>query len=100
MRFASLAAEKASYPLTMLSAWCKSRARTFLGGRKGPGRPHAQESKTKVAEIFARSRGYGSPRVHAELRSRGERTARNREARLMRVTGLRARGSLRFSLHH
>ena len=43
------------------------------------------------------SRGrYGSPRVHAELRERGQRIARKRVARLMRAAGLRGRERRRF----
>jgi transposase InsO family protein len=51
----------------------------------------------EVAAIHAESRGrYGSPRVHAELRERGQRTARKRVARLMRAAGLCARERRRF----
>ena len=51
----------------------------------------------EVAAIHAQSRGrYGSPRVHAELRERGWRTARKRVARLMRMAGLGARPRRRY----
>lgn len=44
----------------------------------------------KIEEIHQRSRRtYGSPRVHAELRSLGVRCSRKRAARLMQETGLR-----------
>ncbi len=44
----------------------------------------------KIHEIHRRSREtYGSPRVHAELRSIGTRCSRKRVARLMRKAGLR-----------
>jgi putative transposase len=50
-----------------------------------------------VAAIYRESRGrYGSPRVHAELRERGQRTGRKRVARLMQTAGLRARERRRF----
>ena len=50
-----------------------------------------------VAAIYTQSRGrYGSPRVHAELRHSGERTARKRVARLMQNQGLRARPRRRY----
>jgi transposase InsO family protein len=51
----------------------------------------------EIAAIFAESRGrYGSPRVHAALRDRGQRTGRKQVARLMRTAGLRARERRRF----
>ena len=44
----------------------------------------------KIVEIHQRSRGtYGSPRVHAELRSVGVRCSRKRVERLMREAGVR-----------
>jgi putative transposase len=46
----------------------------------------------EIAAIHADSRRrYGSPRVHAELRARGQCTSRKRVARLMRRAGLAAR---------
>src|SRR5580658_8488173 len=70
-------------------AWCKR-----------PASQHTQEDQRlglAVAAIYRESRGrYGSPRVHAELRERGQRIARKRVARLMRTAGLRARVRRRF----
>jgi putative transposase len=70
-------------------AWCK--------------RPVAPRTLTdqiltlEVTAIHRESRGrYGSPRVHAELRERGQCTGRKRVARLMRTAGLRARERRRF----
>ena len=51
----------------------------------------------RIREVHAASHGtYGSPRIHAALRQRGERTSRKRVARLMRVAGLRGRAPRRF----
>ena len=51
----------------------------------------------QMTTVHRESRGrYGSPRVHAELRERGQRTGRERVARLMRAAGLRARERRRF----
>ena len=62
---------------------------------------HTRQDQTlalEVAAIYAASRGgcYGSPRVHAELRERGQRSGRKRVARLMRAAGLRARVRRRY----
>jgi putative transposase len=100
VRFSFIATEKAWYPVALMCrvlhvsrsgyyAWCQ--------------RPAAERSREDqrltlaVAAIHAESRGrYGSPRVHAELRERGQRIARKRVARLMRTAGLCARMRRRF----
>jgi putative transposase len=86
-------AEKASYPVTAL---CR-----MLGGSKSGyyawrGRPPSKRSREdaalteKIREVHRRSSQiYGSPRVHAELRSLRIGCALRRVARLMRVAGLR-----------
>ena len=50
-----------------------------------------------IQEIYDASRcTYGAPRVHAELRHRGQRVGRKRVARLMRKAGLVGRTPRRF----
>lgn len=50
-----------------------------------------------IATIYEKSRGtYGSPRIHLEVRDGGWHCGRQRIARLMRETGLRARTRLRW----
>ncbi len=56
-----------------------------------------QALRLKVRAVHARSRRrYGAPRVHAELRARGERVAKKRVARLMREDGLVGRQPRRW----
>src|SRR5690606_10883363 len=50
-----------------------------------------------IRDIHTEHNGrYGSPRIHQELRARGERVGRKRVARLMSNQGLRGRTPKRF----
>jgi putative transposase len=86
-------AERASFPVAVL---CKvlsvSRSGYYDWRDRLPSRRSQQDAilTAKIYEIHRRSREtYGSPRVHAELRSIGVRCGRKRVARLMRKEGLR-----------
>jgi putative transposase len=86
-------AEKASFPVAVL---CKvlsvSRSGYYAWRDRPPSRRSRQDAAltAKIYEIHRRSREtYGSPRIHAELRSIGVRCGRKRVARLMRKEGLR-----------
>jgi putative transposase len=55
------------------------------------------ELRVMIAQSFEQSRNtYGSPRVRLDLRELGHRCGKNRVARLMRESGLRARQKRRF----
>jgi putative transposase len=55
------------------------------------------ELRVLIAQSFEQSRNtYGSPRVRLDLRELGHRCGKNRVARLMRESGLRARQKRRF----
>jgi putative transposase len=86
-------AERASFPVAVL---CKVLSVSRSGYYEWRDRPPSRRSQqdvtltAKIYEIHRRSREtYGSPRVHAELRSIGVRCGRKRVARLMRKEGLR-----------
>ena len=100
MRFELIAAEKAGYPVALMCRVLKVSRAGFYAWSRRPASAHAlkdQSLKLELAVIHAESRGrYGSPRVHAELRARGQRVARKRVARLMRLAGLRARAPRRY----
>ena len=100
MRFSLIAAEKACYPVALMCRVLQVSRSGYYAWRQRPlaeRRRQDQRLALEVAAIHAHSRGrYGSPRVHAELRERGQRIARKRVARLMRAAGLRARERRRF----
>jgi putative transposase len=95
VRFAFIATEKASYPVALMCRVLQVSRAGYYAWCKRPAAPHALRDQTltlEVAAIHAESRGrYGSPRVHAELRERGQRAGRKRVARLMRAAGLHGR---------
>lgn len=100
MKFAFIAAEKATYPVRVLCrTLAVSRAGFYAWHRRPPAARTQQDQQlgAEIAAIHARSQQrYGSPRVHAELREHGQRLGRKRVARLMRAQGLRARRPRRF----
>jgi putative transposase len=56
-----------------------------------------RQLSTRIRAVYQRSRGrYGSPRIHAELRSEGVRCSRRRVRRLMKEQRLWARPGRRF----
>ena len=78
-----------------------SRSGYYAYLRRGLSRRHEENRSllTKIREIWDWSRGvYGSPRITAELRSRGLSCGKNRIARLMRQNGIQALTSKRFRI--
>ena len=92
--FKLIDAQRASYSIAVL---CRMLGVSKSGYYAWRGRPPSERRWQdallieKIREIHSRSREtYGSPRVHAELRSLGvRRCGRRRVARLMRSAGLR-----------
>jgi len=100
VKFAFIAGEKAAFPVTVL---CRTLAVSRAGCYAAQARPPAARARAdaqlavEIAAIHGESRQrYGSPRVHAELRARGQGVSRKRVARLMRHRGLAARRRRRF----
>ena len=91
--FRLIDAEKASYPVTALCRMLGvSKSGYYAWRRRSPSKRSREDAALteKIREVHRRSREtYGSPRVHAELRSLGIGCGRRRVARLMRVAGLR-----------
>ncbi len=95
MRFAFIQAEKATFPVTVLCRVLGVSRAGFYAAQSRPVPPRVTADARLAVQIAAIHRAsrrcYGSPRVHAELRARGQGTSRKRVARLMRRAGLAAR---------
>ena len=67
----------------------------YYAWRRRPLSTHAEQDRTLLARIrrifHAHAERYGSPRVHRALVKAGVRVSRRRVARLMRLSGLRAK---------
>jgi transposase InsO family protein len=76
-----------------------SRSAYYAARGSRPSGRAAQDAElaTQVKRVHGESKGrYGSPRVHAALRSQGLRHSRKRVARLMRAQGLQGRAAKRW----
>lgn len=83
---------QASFPIAIMARVLGVSKAGFYAWRDRPPSAHAQADAAllvRVRTVHATSRQtYGAPRVHADLRHRGERHGRKRIARLMRGAGL------------
>jgi len=73
-----------------------SRSGFYAWAKRAPSEHRRRDEALlrKIAGHFEESNGvYGSPRIHALLRRRGERVGRKRVVRLMRTLHLRARAN-------
>jgi len=100
VRFAFIAAEKAHFPVTIMCRLLAVSRAGFYAWRRRPVAARTRQDQVlaaAIATIYAEHHGrYGSPRVHAELRERGQRSGRKRIARLMRAQKLHARPRRRY----
>jgi hypothetical protein len=90
VKFELMDAQKAFFPVKFM---CQQLGVSRSGYYAWQGRPESarQASDRVLAEEVTRvhqdsRRTYGSPRVHAELRARGQRVSRKRVVRLMSPT--------------
>lgn len=106
-RYRLIEAERTSFPIQFMCRMLGiSRSGYYDWRDRSPSKRSCEDATLsgKIREIHQRSRHtYGSPRIHAELRSIGTRCSRKRVARLMREAGLqgcmhgRRRGTTRRS---
>ena len=100
MRYRFIAAEKAEYPVTMMSRILNVSRSGFYAWNKRSESARARSDRALVIDIKAAHRAsrdtYGSPRVHRELVAQGHTVGRDRVARLMRENDLRGKRKRRF----
>jgi putative transposase len=99
-RYRFIAVEKAHHSVVLLCHTLRVAKSAFYAWHKHQLSSRARvdaQLTNEIKAIYHASRcTYGAPRVHAELRNRGERVARKRVARLMRTAGLVGRTPRRF----
>ena len=87
-----MSTNQANFPIATMARVLGVSKAGFYAWRDRPPSAHAQADAAllaRVRTVHANSRQtYGAPRVHADLRQRGERHGRKRIARLMRGVGL------------
>jgi putative transposase len=100
MRFRFIEDHRDVFLVRVMCAVLEVSASGYYAWRERPESRRAaadRELLTEVRRVHANSRRrYGSPRVHAALRSEGKRVGRNRIARLMHRNGIQARQKRRF----
>ena len=101
--------ERADYPVSFSCRVLGVSRSGYYRWVKATPSPRACENRqlsAEIREIHRRHKGrYGSPRIHRELQARGQKTGRNRVARIMRQEGLKGHTPRRFrrttdSRHH
>ena len=100
MKYACIRLYRQQFSLTTMCRVLQvSRAGFYAAERRVPSARARQNVVlgALITTIYQNSRAtYGSPRIHREVREGGWRCGRQRIARLMRETGLRARTRLRW----
>jgi putative transposase len=100
VKFAFIAVEKASFPVTVLcNVLDVSRSGFYAWTERVPSARSLEDAKLRVhvAAAYELGRGnYGAPRIHRELREAGFHVSRKRVARLMGELGLKSRRKRRY----
>ena len=92
MKFAFVAAEKASFPVAFMCRHLEVSRSGFYASQVRPESPRAKEDRRLRLSIRAAwkesRRTYGSHRLHEDLREDGEKVSRKRVLRLMKEDGV------------
>jgi putative transposase len=101
VKFAWIAAEKASFKVSQLCRALAVSPSGFYAWCRRPESAHAQRDRQLCvlvrASFEASKHRYGSPRIHEDLLEQRERVSRKRVIRLMQEDGLKARIRKRFT---
>lgn len=100
MKYACIARHRGEFPVRLMCRVLAVSAAGFYAAQRRALSARAERDaalRLEVRVTHAKSRcRYGAPRVHAELRARGERVGKKRVARLMREEGLVGRRPRRW----
>lgn len=100
MRFGFIQTEKATYPVRVLCRTLKVSASGFYAWCKRERSSRAKKDAALRVQILAAhaasNKTYGSPRIHEELKTVGEKVGRKRVARLMQDEGIEGQRKRRF----
>ena len=100
MRFAFMGRHIGEFPVAAMCRALKVSRSGYYACRTRPQSSRASENRRLAVVIGEIERlvkhVYGSPRVHRELKARGERISRKRVARLMKHNGIQVRFRRRF----
>lgn len=95
MKYAAIQAHREQFSVALMCRALDVSRTGFYASAKPVASARAerdQELRTRIRIVHQESRRtYGSPRVHAELHTQGERCGRKRVARLMREQGVRVK---------
>jgi putative transposase len=100
VRYSCIQHHRPEFPVVLMCRVLNVTRSGFYAWRKREPSERArtdQRLRIEVRVIHGQSHGrYGSPRIHQELQSKGERVSRKRVARLMLAEGLRGKKKRRF----
>lgn len=100
MKYACIRVHRQEFPVVLMCRVLEvSRSGFYAAERRAPSSRTAENQSLRmiIGAIHETSRRtYGSPRIHRELHATGRACGRNRIARLMRESGLRAKTKRRY----
>jgi len=100
VKYACIRVHRLEFPVVLMCRVLEVSRSGFYAAERRAASSRAAENQSLrmiIGAIHETSRGtYGSPRIHRELRATGRPCGRNRVARLMRESGLRAKTKRRY----
>ncbi len=95
MKYQFIAEHRQQYPISTMCRVLKVSVSGFYAWQQRGPSPRSQQNTRlgeRIVRIYHQNRQvYGSPRIHAVLRTEGQRCGKRRVARLMRELGLSAK---------
>lgn len=100
MRYGFIRDNSKQYPVTLLCQALEVCRSGYYSWRRFPESKRSRENNQlliKIKDVYTMSKNtYGSPRIYASLRQRGEMYGKHRITRLMRINGIAAKHRRRY----